>query len=63
MRHILGEDLNIGCVLSWGPCWYFQKQYFEGKVSALSTPQNLMRYDVEVSGFPSSHCGHLCLLR
>ena len=22
-----------------------------------------MRYDVEVSGFPSSHCGHLCLLR
>jgi len=63
MRHILGEDLNVGCVLSWGPCWYFQKQYFEGKVSALSTPDNLMRYDVEVSGFPSSHCGHLCLLR
>ena len=22
-----------------------------------------MRYDVEVSGFPSSHCGHVCLLR
>jgi hypothetical protein len=22
-----------------------------------------MRYDVEVSGFPSQHCGHLCLLR
>ena len=63
MRHILGEDLDVGCVLSWGPCWYFQKQFFEGKVSALSTPQNLMRYDVEVSGFPSSHCGHLCLLR
>ncbi len=63
MRHILGEDLNVGCVLSWGPCWYTQKQYFEGKVSALSRPDNLMRYDVEVSGFPSSHAGHLCLLR
>jgi hypothetical protein len=63
MRHILGEDLNIGCVLSWGPCWYTQKQYFEGKVSALSRPNYLMRYDVEVSGFPSSHAGHLCLLR
>ncbi len=63
MRHILGEDLNVGCVLSWGPCWYFQKQYFDGKVHKLSTPQNLMRYDVEVSGFPSSHAGHLCLLR
>ena len=63
MRHILGEDLNVGCVLSWGPCWYFQKQYFDGKVHKLSQPGNLMRYDVEVSGFPSQHAGHLCLLR
>ncbi|MDX1968597.1 MAG: CehA/McbA family metallohydrolase, partial [Planctomycetaceae bacterium] len=63
LRHILGEDLNVGCVLSWGPCWYTQKRYVEGKTSALSRPQNLMRYDVEVSGFPSSHAGHLCLLR
>ena len=63
MRHIVGEDLNVGCVLSWGPCWYTQKQYFEGKVSHLSRPDYLMRYDVEVSGFPSSHCGHVCLLR
>ena len=62
MRHILGEDLNVGCVLSWGPCWYTQKRYFEGKTSALSRPNYLMRYDVEVSGFPSSHAGHLCLL-
>ena len=63
MRHILGEDLNIGCVLSWGPCWYYQKQFFDGKVHKLSQPDYLMRYDVEVSGFPSSHAGHLCLLR
>jgi hypothetical protein len=63
MRHILGEDLNIGCVLSWGPCWYFQKQFFEGKVNELSRPDYIMRYDIEVSGFPSQHAGHLCLLR
>jgi hypothetical protein len=63
MRHILGEDLNVGCVLSWGPCWYHQKQFFEGAINPLSTAENLMRYDVEVSGFPSSHAGHLCLLR
>jgi hypothetical protein len=63
MRHILGEDLNVGCVLSWGPCWYFQKQYFDGQVHQLSTDDYVMRYDVEVSGFPSSHAGHLCLLR
>lgn len=62
MRHLVGEDLNVGCVLSWGPCWYYQKQFFDGQVSSLSRPGNLMRYDVEVSGFPSSHAGHLCLL-
>jgi len=63
LRHIIGEDLNVGCVLSWGPCWYTQKQFFEGQTSSLSKKNNLMRYDVEVSGFPSSHAGHLCLLR
>ncbi len=62
MRHVIGEDLNIGSVLSWGPCWYTQKQFFSGDVSKLSTPENILRYDVEVSGFPSSHAGHLCLL-
>ncbi len=71
MRHILGEDLNVGCCLSWGPCWYHQKRYFEPRrakdthypINPLSTPDHILRYDVEVSGFPSSHCGHICLLR
>lgn len=62
MRHILGEDLKVGSVLSWGPGWYFQKTFFEGKDNPLSTKENLMRYDVEVSGFPSSHTGHIVLL-
>jgi hypothetical protein len=63
MRHILGEALNVGCVLTWGPCYYFQKQFFEAKINKLSTADNLMRYDLEVSGFPSSHSGHLVFLR
>ncbi len=63
IRHILGEALNIGSVLTWGPCYYYQKQFFEAKDHKLSTAENLMRYDVEVSGFPSSHTGHLVLLR
>jgi hypothetical protein len=63
IRHILGEALNIGSVLTWGPCYYYQKQFFEGKDHQLSTAENLMRYDVEISGFPSSHAGHLVLLR
>jgi hypothetical protein len=62
MRHVLGEDLKIGSVLTWGPGWYFQKTFFEGKDNAVSTPENRVRYDVEVSGFPSSHTGHLVLL-
>jgi hypothetical protein len=62
-RQGLGEDLNVSCVLTWGPCWYHQKTNFEGATHALSRPSYLMRYDVEVSGFPSSHAGHVCLLR
>jgi hypothetical protein len=62
MRHILGEDLKLGSVLTWGPGWYFQKTFFDGKDNPLSTRDNLMRYDIEVSGFPSSHTGHLILL-
>jgi hypothetical protein len=62
IRHIVGEGLNVGDVLTWGPCYYYQKQFFEAKVNPLSTPSNLMRYDVEVSGFPSSFNGHLTLL-
>jgi hypothetical protein len=62
IRQIKGEALNVGDVLTWGPCYYFQKQFFEGKVNKLSTADNLMRYDVEVSGFPSSFNGHLTLL-
>ncbi|MCC6363454.1 MAG: CehA/McbA family metallohydrolase [Bryobacterales bacterium] len=62
MRHVLGEDLKIGSVLTWGPGWYFQKTFFEGKDNTVSTEENRIRYDVEVSGFPSSHTGHICLL-
>jgi hypothetical protein len=63
IRHILGEALSVGSVLTWGPGYYYQKQFFEGRDNTLSTPDNLMRYDLEVSGFPSSHAGHLVLLR
>jgi hypothetical protein len=63
LRHVTGEDLKIGSVLTWGPGWYFQKTFFEGKDNAVSTADHRLRYDVEVSGHPSSHTGHLMLLR
>ena len=62
MRQILGEALNIGSVLTWGPCYYYQKQFFTGQDNPLSKPNRVMHYDLEVSGFPSSHAGHLVLL-
>jgi hypothetical protein len=62
-RQVTGEDLNVAAVLTWGPSWYHQKTFFTGKVDPLSTSNNVMRYDVEVSGFPSSHAGHVVLLR
>ena len=63
MRHVLGEALSVASVLNWGPSYYHQRQFFEGKDNAFSTPSTLIRYDLEISGFPSSHCGHLVLLR
>ena len=62
MRQILGEHLNIASVLTWGPDYYYQKQFFSGKDHPLSKPNQLMHYDLEVSGFPSSHAGHIVLL-
>ena len=62
VRQIQGEKLNVGAVLTWGPCYYYQKKFFSGKDHPLSRPNELMHYDLEVSGFPSSHAGHLVLL-
>jgi len=62
IRQIQGEALNVGSVLTWGPCYYYQKQFFTGHDHSLSKPNRLMHYDLEVSGFPSSHSGHLVLL-
>lgn len=63
MRHLLGEAVNVGSVLTWGSGYNHQKYFFEGKDNKLSTKENLLRYDLEISGFPSSHAGHLVLLR
>ncbi|HVH71399.1 MAG TPA: CehA/McbA family metallohydrolase, partial [Candidatus Dormibacteraeota bacterium] len=61
-RQVQGEKLNVSCVLTWGPCYYYQKKFFTGKDDPQSKPNELMHYDLEVSGFPSSHAGHLVLL-
>ena len=85
IRHARGEGLWVSSVLTWGPCYYYQKQFFTGR--SISPPaglefpshqealgvtwepqvtdhdsESVLRYDVEISGFPSSHSGHLILL-
>jgi hypothetical protein len=59
---VKGEGLNAGCNLTWGPCFNFQRQFFEPKANKLSEPFTVLKYDIEVSGFGSEHMGHVCLL-
>lgn len=57
-----GEDLNVANVLNWVGNWYHQKSHFTGHDHPHSDHRHLLRYNVEVSGFPSSHAGHVVLL-
>lgn len=61
-RQVKGEALNVGCVLTWGPCYRFQRQYFAARPHNLSEPLTLLKYDLEISGFGSQALGHVCLL-
>lgn len=59
---VKGEGLNVGCVLTWGPCYDYQRRFFGPRPDGLSEPRTLIKYDVEVSGFGSQALGHVCLL-
>ena len=59
---VKGEGLNVGCVLTWGPCFDFQRNYFSPKADAISESTTLLKYDLEISGFGSASLGHVCLL-
>ena len=60
--HVKGEGMNVGCCLTWGPCYEFQRQFFDAAPHKLSEPLTILKYDVEVSGFGSQALGHVCLL-
>ena len=59
---VKGEGLHVGCILTWGPCYDYQRQFFEATPNRVSDPVTLLKYDVEVSGFGSQALGHVCLL-
>jgi hypothetical protein len=59
---VKGEGLNVGCVLTWGPCFDFQRRYFQPHIDEVSEPLTLVKYDLEISGFGSQALGHVCLL-
>jgi len=62
LLQVKGEGLNVGCVLTWGPCFLYQRQFFQPKPSDLSDDETLLKYDLEISGFGSQALGHVCLL-
>jgi hypothetical protein len=59
---VKGEGLNVGCVLTWGPCFEFQRGYFSPQADVISEPLTVLKYDLEISGFGSAALGHVCLL-
>ena len=59
---VKGEGLNVGCVLTWGPCFDHQRQYFSPVAADISDDRTLLKYDLEISGFGSAALGHVCLL-
>jgi hypothetical protein len=61
-RQVKGEALNVASVLTWGPGFDRQKQFFASTVDEISEPLTRLKYDVEVSGFGSQALGHVCLL-
>ena len=62
IRQVKGEGLNVGSVLTWGPGFDRQKQFFAPAVHKLSDLLNVIKYDIEVSGFGSEALGHVVLL-
>jgi hypothetical protein len=61
-RQVKGEGLNVGSVLTWGPGFDHQQQFFAPTTHTLSEPLTAMKYDIEVSGFGSEALGHVVLL-
>ncbi len=61
-RQVKGEGLNVASVLTWGPGFDHQRQFFAPTADRHSEPRNVMKYDIEVSGFGSQALGHVVLL-
>lgn len=61
-RQVKGEGLNVGSVLTWGPGFDHQQQFFAPAADRISEARTILKYDVEVSGFGSQALGHVCLL-
>ncbi|MGQ0635447.1 MAG: CehA/McbA family metallohydrolase [Planctomycetaceae bacterium] len=59
---VKGEGLNVGCVLTWGPCFDHQRKFFAPAAHEISEPRTVLKYDLEISGFGSQALGHVCLL-
>src|SRR3989442_782713 len=51
-RQVEGEALNVGSVLTWGPCYYHQKRFFSGGDRPGSRPRRPADYHPPECGLP-----------
>jgi len=59
---MVDAGINVGDVLVWGVSWLSDSYLFSGAVDPVSTPSNILRYDLEISAFPAGRLGHLVAL-
>ena len=62
MSLMTGADLTVGSALVWGAGYRDDMSYFTGRDAPGSTPERILHYDLEVSGFPSDLMGHIVAL-
>src|SRR5260370_38579192 len=52
LRYAVAEDLDIADILICGPnCYYQNDKYFTGHADSVSTPDNVMTDNIEISQF------------
>lgn len=61
-EHIIRRHLAFGSALVWGDGYAEDRPHFTGDDARESVPGHVLHYDLEVSEFAASPCGHLILL-
>jgi len=61
-KQVEGEGLNVGCVLTWGPCFTYQRKFFAPGASGLSQAAHSNEIRSRNQRLRLGSAGHVCLL-